>query len=167
MVKGDAYPAMIELFSRRVDAVELPDNAVLTPLPVDEDISSLSAILLDDAYYSFLRTGRVQVDGVTVLEPEYLIPFKAKAWIDLSERREKGEHVDGRNVRKHRNDVFRLTDLIEPGQQISTPETVWQDMNRFIEAMKDEQVDLKQLGIVGRKQAEILEELQHIYCRRG
>lgn len=165
--KSDAYPAMIELFSRRVDAVELPDNAVLTPLPVDENISSLSAILLDDAYYSFLRTGRVQVDGVTVLEPEYLIPFKAKAWIDLSERREKGEHVDGRNVRKHRNDVFRLTDLIEPGQQISTPETVWQDMNRFIEAMKDEQVDLKQLGIVGRKQAEILEELQHIYCRRG
>lgn len=163
--KSDAYPTMIELFSRRVDAIDLPDDAVLTPLPIDEDISSLSAILLDDDYYSFLRSGRVQVDGVTVLGPEYLIPFKAKAWLDLSERKSKGEQVDSKNVKKHRNDVFRLTDLIDPEQRIATPETVWQDMNKFIEAMHKDQVDLKQLGIVGRKQEDILEELLRVYSR--
>lgn len=32
---------------------------VLTPLPIDEDISSLSAILLDDDYYEFLKQGKV------------------------------------------------------------------------------------------------------------
>ena len=156
---------MIELFSRRVGTIDLPDDAVLTPLPIDEDISSLSAILLDDDYYTFLRSGGIQVDGVTVLGPEYLIPFKAKAWLDLSERKRNGAPVDSKNVKKHRNDVFRLTDLITPEQRITTPETVWQDMTKFIEAMREEQVDLKQLGVVGRKQEDIPDELLRVYSR--
>lgn len=45
------YPYMIELFSGRVDAIELPEDAVLTPLPLDDEISSLSAILMDADYY--------------------------------------------------------------------------------------------------------------------
>lgn len=162
--KSDEYPAMIELFSRKVDVITLPDDAVLTPLHIDEGISSLSAILLDDDYYSFLLSSRVQVDDVTVLGPEYLIPFKAKAWLDLSERKSKGEQVDSRDVIKHKKDVFRLTDLVNPEQRISAPETVLNDMNRFIEAMRTEQIDLKQLDIVGRKKEDILKELQHMYC---
>lgn len=55
---SDQYPAMIELFSRKPEAIQLPEDAILTPLPLDEDISSLSAILLDDAYYEFLKQGR-------------------------------------------------------------------------------------------------------------
>ena len=51
------YPAMIELFTRKLDAIQLPEDAVLTPLPMDEDISSLSAILLDNDYYEFLKQG--------------------------------------------------------------------------------------------------------------
>ena len=54
---------------------------------MDEDISSLSAILLDDDYYEFLKQGKVTVDGVTVLDAAYLIPFKAKAWMDLTDRK--------------------------------------------------------------------------------
>lgn len=112
--KSEEFPAMIELFSRKIDAIHISEDAVLTPLPLDEDISSLSAILLDDDYYSFLQSGRVQVDGITVLGTEYLIPFKAKAWLDLAERKARGEHIDSKNIRKHRNDVFRLTDLLDP-----------------------------------------------------
>ena len=87
---SNRYPAMIELFTRKLDAIQLPDDAVLTPLPMDEDISSLSAILLDDDYYEFLKQGKVTVDGVTVLDAAYLIPFKAKAWMDLTDRKEAG-----------------------------------------------------------------------------
>ena len=43
-----AYPAMLELFSRRIDGVAVPDDVHLTRVPTGEDISSLSAILLDD-----------------------------------------------------------------------------------------------------------------------
>ena len=32
--------------------------------------------------------------GVTVLDAAYLIPFKAKAWMDLTDRKAAGEHVD-------------------------------------------------------------------------
>ena len=30
--------------------------------------------------------------GVTVLDAAYLIPFKAKAWMDLTDRKAAGEH---------------------------------------------------------------------------
>ena len=33
---SNRYPAMIELFTRKLDAIQLPDDAVLTPLPMDE-----------------------------------------------------------------------------------------------------------------------------------
>ena len=52
---SNQYPTMIELFTRKLDAIQLPEDTVITPLPIDEDISSLSAILLDDDYYEFLK----------------------------------------------------------------------------------------------------------------
>jgi hypothetical protein len=163
--KSSEFPVMIELFSRRADAIQLPADATLTPLPIDEDISSLSAILLDDNYYEFLRNGNMIIGGVTVLGPAYLIPFKSKAWLDLSERRQNGEHVDSKNIRKHKNDVFRLTELINPELKIMTPESVRKDIKDFIDRMKEENVDLKQLGIVGRTKEDILRELSKIYIR--
>ena len=161
---SNRYPAMIELFTRKLDAIQLPDDAVLTPLPMDEDISSLSAILLDDDYYEFLKQGKVTVDGVTVLDAAYLIPFKAKAWMDLTDRKEAGEHVDSKNIKKHKNDVFRLTELIDPTVKIATPSGVYEDMQKFVDRMKNETVDVKQLGLVGRTKEQILQEIGELYA---
>lgn len=159
------YPTIIELFTRKPDTILLPEDAVLSPLLVDEDVSSLSAILLDNDYYEFLRKGRICVDGVMVLSAPYLIPFKAKAWIDLSDRRAGGEQVDSRNIRKHKNDVFRLTELLDQsGEPLSNlPETVKADMREFIERMSSENVDLRQLGIHDKTKEAILDELRIIY----
>ena len=41
--KSKEYPYMIEIFSRNPDFIILEDDAVLTPLPIDDEISSLSA----------------------------------------------------------------------------------------------------------------------------
>ena len=157
------YPAMIELFTRKLDAIQLPEDAVLTPLPMDEDISSLSAILLDDDYYEFLKQGKVTVDGVTVLDAAYLIPFKAKAWMDLTDRKAAGEHVDSKNIKKHKNDVFRLTELIDPTAKVVAPQGVYADIQEFVQRMKNENVDIKQLGLVGRTKEKILKELKAMY----
>ena len=157
------YPVMIELFTRKLDAIQLPEDAVLTPLPMDEDISSLSAILLDDDYYEFLKQGKVTVDGVTVLDAAYLIPFKAKAWMDLTDRKAAGEHVDSKNIKKHKNDVFRLTELIDPTAKVVAPQGVYADIQEFVQRMKNENVDIKQLGLVGRTKDKILEELKAMY----
>ena len=70
---------------------------------------------------NFLKQGRETVAGVTILGAEYLIPFKAKAWMDLTDRKANGESVDGKNIRKHKNDVFRLTELIDPELHIQVP----------------------------------------------
>lgn len=162
------YPVMLELFTRRPDTVILPETAVLTPLPIDEEISSLSAILLDDDYYKFLKQGRVRVLGVTILDAPYLVSFKAKAWIELSARKAAGEQVDSRNIRKHRNDVFRLTELLDPnqGRSLYLPDTVKNDMKEFIARMASEDVDVKQLGIYGKTKDAILEELMAIYLQK-
>lgn len=159
------YPFMIELFSRRVDAIVLPEDAVLTPLPLDEDISSLSAILLDEDYYQLLRSGTVVVDGVTVLGAAYLIPFKAKAWLDLTARKANGENVDSKNIRKHKNDVFRLSALLIPGTQIVVKQAVWNDLQNFLAAMQAEQLDPRQLGIARNKEA-ILADITQQYTVR-
>lgn len=42
--KSREYPFMIELFTRRTEKIRLPDEAVLTPLPLEGDVSSLSAL---------------------------------------------------------------------------------------------------------------------------
>ena len=160
---SNQYPAMIELFTRRLDAIPLPEDAVLTPLPLEEDISSLSAILLDDDYYAFLKQGKVTVDGVTVLDAAYLIPFKAKAWMDLSDRKQAGEHVDSKNIKKHKNDVFRLTELLDPAERIRAPKGVYADMQAFFARMAEEPVDMKQLGLVGRTKEQVLNELKEMY----
>ncbi len=163
--KSQEYPAMIELFTRKPDVIILPEDAVLSPLPIEEDISSLSAILLNDDYYDFLKQGRILIAGITVLDVPYLIPFKARAWLDLSGRKAAGEQVDSKTIRKHKNDLFRLTELLDLNQKtpIHVPETILTDMRAFAERMASEDVDLKQLGILGKTKETILEELGSLY----
>ena len=55
---------MIELFSRA--EWELQPESTLAPIYIDESVSSLSAILLDDDYYKLLLEGRNVVDGISV-----------------------------------------------------------------------------------------------------
>lgn len=158
------YPFMIELFSRRAEAISLPDDAVLTPLPMEDDISSLSAILLDDDYYQLVRNGTVIVDGINVLDAAYLIPFKAKAWLDLSQKKAAGQSVDSKNINKHKNDVFRLSALLTQQSHIIVTESVLADLHAFLSAMQNEPVDLKQLGIV-RDKSTVIADLMRIYNR--
>ena len=60
------YPTMIELFSRRPDFKLHSEDAHLTPLPISEEVSSLSAIMLDNDDYQLMLNGRRPVQGVSV-----------------------------------------------------------------------------------------------------
>ena len=153
------YPIMLELFSRRPDFQIDHPEVHLTPLPVSDEISSLSAIMLDDHYYQLMLTGRRTVDGVSVLGAECLILFKMKAWLDLRQRKANGAHVNERDLKKHKNDVFRLFPLVEPTTQITVSPMVKGDVEQFIQAMRDEPIDLRQLGIEGVPLDEILSAL--------
>src|SRR5450756_1386298 len=88
------------------------------PLHIDDEINSLSAILLNDNYYKFLLAGRTIASEVSVLDAVHIIPLKMKAWLDLTDRKVHGEHVNDRDLRKHRQDVFRLFPLINAADRI-------------------------------------------------
>ena len=135
--RSSEYPAMIELFSRRIEGITLPLNATLTPLPLDDNVSSLSAIMLEDEYYNFLRSGATISDGVSVLSVTHLIPLKAKAWLDLTERKARGEQVDSKNIRKHKNDIIRLSTMMSPDKRIVLPEAIASDMMRFLSGVDE------------------------------
>lgn len=161
--KNKEFPYMIEMFSRNPDFIILEDDAVFTPLPIDDEVSSLSAILLNKAYYRLLRNGQITVDGIPVLSPTCLIPFKAKAWLDLKDRKLNGEHVDSKNIKKHKNDVFRLSQLITANTRQILSQEIAEDMNRFLLDMTDEEVDLKSLGIKGTNKQKMIDMLYQCY----
>jgi hypothetical protein len=157
------YPFMLELFSRTPDALELIPGSHLTPLPMDDEISSLSAILLDDDYYTFIRSGRTQRDGLPVVGVEHLIPLKARAWLDLTRRQSLGEPVDRRSIKKHKNDVFRLYQIIDPDVDPAAPDKVKNDLRAFLTGVAIEGVELKTLGIHAGTLDEILTDLRALY----
>src|SRR5580692_3738277 len=68
------FPYMIELFSRKPGTLKLPENSGIIRVAVDDDLVSLSAILLDDDYYQALQSAKHMVDGVPVLDETVLIP---------------------------------------------------------------------------------------------
>lgn len=157
--KNREYPYMIEIFSKKPDFIMIDNKSMLTPLPIDEEISSLSAILLNDTYYDLLKNGQIVIDGIPVLRPTCLIPFKAKAWLDLRERKNNGEHIDSRNIRKHKNDVFRLARLITSDTRQHLEKEIAIDMKCFLRAMTKEEVDLKSMEIKGINKESIIDLL--------
>lgn len=144
----ESFPFMIELFSRTPGTLNLPEGAGLTPIPVEDDIVSLSAILLDEGYYEAIHGAKRQLDGVTVIDETLLIPFKARAFLDLTERSEAGEKIDSKNIRKHRSDVFRLVQLLRADASIEISDRIRDDLRHFIElAEADKGLNLKDLKI--------------------
>lgn len=135
--KSKEYPFMIEIFSKKPEFIVLDENAVLTPLPIDDEIP--------------------------VLKEVCLIPFKAKAWLDLTERKKNGESVDSKNIKKHKNDVFRLAQLIMAESRQALDEEIEADMKRFLNELEKENVDLKALGIRGFSQESIIRLLRNCY----
>ena len=142
----EEYPSQLELFARNPDFLDLPEESRLTPIPTDEDLSSLSAILMDDDYYSFtIKNSNIEND-LHLASIETLICLKAKAFLDLNTRKEAGETIDSRNIKKHKNDVIRLALTLTDEQKISLPDTISSDMQKFIEILENNPPDFQSIG---------------------
>jgi len=157
-----AYPKMIELFSRPQNNVSLQPDTHLMPLHIDDEVSSLSAILLNDDYYHFLLDGRIVTDGISILDAEHIIPLKMKAWLDLKDKKARGIHVNSRDIRKHRLDVFRLFQLVREDQRIIVPASVGADIHDFISQIQETDIRLSDIGI-SRSKESILEIYKNMY----
>jgi hypothetical protein len=159
-----AFPAMLELFSRAPDVLSIAEDSHLTPIPIEEEMSSLSAILLDDQYYAWIQSGRRMINGLPIVSPAHLIPLKARAWLDLRSRRESGEDIDSRAIQKHKNDVFRIFQVVDPDSNLNAPRRIVDDMRAFLERIAGEDVDLKSLGLRTTSLEIVMEGIRKLYA---
>lgn len=152
------FPAMLELFCRAPEGIHLAEGAHLTPIPFEEAVASLSAILLDDEYYAFIVSSRRNIDGLPWIGAEQLLPLKARAWLDLSSRKAAGEKIDSKDIRKHGNDVIRLSQLLAPTMEVPLGPRIAGDLASFLKALatdeshkpKELQIDLSLVEVVDR-----------------
>jgi hypothetical protein len=127
------FPAKLELSSRKPDGFDLSDGQKYIPVSAGLGRHSLSAILLDDAYFGLIQTHHDERDGLWVANATALIPLKAHAWLNLTKAKEDGEQIDSQNIKKHRADVFRLAATLpgEPGPEL--PASISADLTRFLQ----------------------------------
>ncbi|HAN77066.1 MAG TPA: hypothetical protein DCQ31_04450 [Bacteroidales bacterium] len=131
------FPFQIELFSRNPDLLDLYEDAHLTPIPVGDNISSLSAILMNDTYYTFLIDNSLIINELHFANTQALICTKAKAYLDIAELLKQGIGSK-KHLNKHKADVFRMALLLQEDETMELPNEIKADLQNFI-------IDIKRL----------------------
>ena len=161
--ENEEYPKMVELFCR--SNFELREMTGITPIHIDDEVSSLSAILLNDDYYRILLEGKVVRNGLSVLRPEYLILFKAKAFLDLKQRKDRGEAVDSKNISKHKKDILRIAAELVLESTGELPEAVETDIRAFIDLLAQDPFDSNSLKAYGLSNDEAVVVLHRVFIQ--
>lgn len=157
------FPEQVELFSRQLGKLNLPEDARLEPIHVEDGISSLSAILMDDAYYNFTIDHSTPYEGIRLANIEALICLKAKAYLDLSNRKNEGELIDSRKIDKHKKDVIRLAALIPGESRFKLPVSLYKDVAEFCDTVKDNlpnQDFMKSIGLPTMDATDVITSLK-------
>jgi len=126
------FPHKIEFFCRGAVPFEVGADQRIVPVRM-EDARSLSAILLDDDYYRYLLDHSRIAREIQSADGIALIPLKARAWLDLNRRQTDGEPVDEGDIKKHRNDVFRLAATLPGVSAPPPPACIGADLNAFLD----------------------------------
>lgn len=147
------FPYQLEFFSRKHDILGDFVGAHLTPIPMGEEVGSLSAILMNDEYYGFARNNAELVDGLHLLNTPALICLKAKAFLDIKDRLERQvwKTLNERNklrddYKKHRADVIRITLILTEDDKIKLEGKIKEDILLYLEAIRTDPPDFKQLA---------------------
>ena len=135
-----AFPSIIELFSK--NKFDLPEGTRLTPIPAGEDLSSLSALLLNDDCYNYILACRIIVKACPIVPANCLVALKARAYLDMVRRKGEGDaSVKDEDIKKHRNDVFRLYTTFAASDRYALPETLKVDLRVFLACFPKESSD--------------------------
>lgn len=146
--KNPEFPFMIELFAPDLEGHFDGDTFPVKWEEIEsEDTASLSAILLDTDYYEFIKSGRRDVDGVTIIGAEHIIPLKGKAWMDHVSREANGEKVDSKLIKKHKNDIIRLYSILTLGQTVALPESIKADVLIWLNMLSQDELQPKTFNI--------------------
>jgi len=161
--KSDDFPKMIEILSRKPDIFIEIDLKTANKLTVAEEVASLSALILDENYYQFIRVNSVLQEGIYIASMECLVILKIRAYNDLKQKKEEGDpNVHSGDVNKHKNDVFRIAQNFNPNQKLQVTKYMKDDIKRFRDNLKNDKVNLKSLKVVGEVN-EILDLIDSVF----
>ena len=76
------------------------------------------------------------MDSISLLSSEALIVLKAKAWLDLSERKTAGEKIDSKDIKKHKNDIFRLFASLPGNVTVMLTPGIESDVRQFLKEIE-------------------------------
>lgn len=136
--ENKAFPYQIELFSRKPDMITPDPSMHITPIPANDDLSNLSAILLDDEYYEYIIKNSSIEDGLHVATKDAVICLKAQAFIEMTKRKAEGSNESEKQIKKHKADVFRLGVLLTTEERFELPIGIKQNMQLFFETIADD-----------------------------
>ena len=113
--------------------------------------------------FGYLSEEKEIIDEYSVLSNRGLIVFKAKAWLDMVEKSKQGERGLSKKIKKHLNDIARLTMLLHEEDalsKINTSTTIVKDMERFIQFLSSEIHSIPQNEDIVLSREEIFEILR-------
>lgn len=161
--RNDGFPYQIELLSRQPEVLSVPEGFHLTPIPVGEDVSSLSAILMDEEFYHFALAHSTMEDELHVADTIGLICLKMKAYLNLSEQEPPAHSSD---IRKHMSDVFKLMASGYIAEPVALSGNMKKDAAAFVAKMESLMPNQPLQDSIQRNEAfihQVLSEIRRIF----
>ncbi len=89
----------------------------------------------------------------------------AKRWVFIKTAYPKlALNIDDKDIRKHKNDIIRLYQLLALPSRIALPEIIKQDMQHFLDHLQnDNSIDMRRLGLKHTSFQELLGHLRQVY----
>ena len=133
----EGFPVQIELMSKHPDVLPEPKGFYLTPIPIGDEVSSLSAILLDEEYYLHTIENSIVNDGIRLANPLSLMCLKVIAFLNLTEEKKTNPAVRSGDIKKHRDDVFKLLAMrIDPFTPVELSPKMKECLEKFINSIE-------------------------------
>lgn len=121
----EGYPMKIELLSLHSDILGEPSDFHIEPIPLSEDLSSLSAIMIDEDNYKLTIANSIEQDGVRIATPMTLVCLKTRAYLNLLKDKANGKQVNSKDIKKHKTDVLKLVATASIPEPLAVPQTVY------------------------------------------
>ena len=134
----EGYPVKIELLSHHSYILGEPSGFHIEPIPLSEDLSSLSAIMMDDDNYELTVANSTEQDGVRIATPTTLICLKARASLNLLKERANGKQVNSKDIKKHKTDVLKLIATASIPEPVAVPQSVYDSVMEYAESIEKE-----------------------------
>ncbi|MBE6339850.1 MAG: hypothetical protein E7069_03795 [Bacteroidales bacterium] len=132
------YPVQIELLSRHSNVLGEPSGFRIEPIPLSEDLSSLSAIMMDDENYELTVANSEEQDGLRIATPAALICLKARAYLNLLQDKANGKQVNTKDIKKHKTDVLKLIATASIPEPIAVSQYVYDSVMEYVSAIEKE-----------------------------